>query len=280
MSSDVYLAVFKAGVALRGVAPAVAAALHHDREASQFPYDAGDDPSFCWASTHPGVRVTWGVCRPNVRRSIRRGDIVVFISFLRNRNTSCGEYRLVAALPVDYKLTHTAIYRFDANACFREYPNLLIRARDGGWEHHEPVLPVEDWHDDWLARVSNLNGIPVDEFRAAGASHRSGAPLMIRGRQIEASANYVVFAPDERGFVLPAPPLIATWHEGDASETWCTDLRARNIHALTLGGLAPGRHLRVDNQIPHPHVVGSPQSDIDGWIRRLRDACTSEVPEV
>ncbi len=274
MSSNVYLAVFRTGLTLKGTRPPEAAQFHRERESSSFPYDAGDDPSLYWAMTYPRERVTWGVCRPNVRRAARRGDVIVFISFHFPVHEKAGQYRLVAAQRVQFKLTHTAIFRFDANACFRGYPNLLVRPREGGWEQHEPALPVEEWHDDWLARISNLNGIPVVDFKAAGTTHRPGSALTIHGSPIEEASNYVVFTPEPEGFIVPNPPLIATWREGELTETWSSDPRSREIRELTLGLLAPGRSLRVNNQIPHPHIVGALADDVTEWLSRLRNACS------
>ena len=48
-------------------------------ELSSWPYDGGDDPSFfCWRRhKNQGGKLSWGVCRPDVRGAVQPGDVVV-----------------------------------------------------------------------------------------------------------------------------------------------------------------------------------------------------------
>jgi hypothetical protein len=51
----------------------------------EWPFDHGDDPSFRSSQRLRG-RVTWGVCRQNVRNQLRPGDVVVFFAADRLRD--------------------------------------------------------------------------------------------------------------------------------------------------------------------------------------------------
>src|SRR5206468_2904347 len=104
------------------------------------------DPSFFSSSYHHSP-VTWGVCRPDVRCNIKVGDWVAFFSAEHSREApSTTRYRFVGALLVESKLPHTSLSA--PGSPFAGNLNLLIRPRDGGWEHYEPGLRASQWHKD------------------------------------------------------------------------------------------------------------------------------------
>src|SRR5438094_6462895 len=78
----------------------------------KFPYDVGDDPAFLSARRYGG-RVTWGVCRPDVRTAIR---------------------------PDEKNVRQTELFESPAMRVYLRYLNLLIRRKGSGWEHREPGL--------------------------------------------------------------------------------------------------------------------------------------------
>src|ERR1039458_4069461 len=73
----------------------------------EWPYDNGDDPSFYVA--RQGGRLTWGVCRQDLRNAIEKDSIVVFFSFTSLPNKEIL-YRLCAVATVDDKVDHRAIH--------------------------------------------------------------------------------------------------------------------------------------------------------------------------
>lgn len=237
--------------------------------ADDFPYDVGDDPAFFSARLHNGP-VTWGVCRSDVRRMVQPDDVVVFFSFSPqgDKNAKRTDYRFVAALTVDRKISHDDIFN-GAEARFQNYLNLLIRPAGEGWERHEPAARVGKWHPDWLWR---LGAAPErrkagkwlkEHAEAAGKTHHPGDDLP------EAKVrSYVVFSQD-RSLVMPDPPLVATHEHGEGQERWNDDTLSKAIASAVFDEV-PGRMLRTTNpQQPHRHR----RREMDaGWLDRLRDA--------
>ena len=113
----------------------------------EWPYDNGDDPSFYVA--RKGGRLTWGVCRQDLRNAIARGSIVVFFSFtpLVNDKTL---YRLCAVATVDDKVDHRAIHRDRRLSPFRRlYINGLIIPQADGWRYDERPCGTTTGCGEW-----------------------------------------------------------------------------------------------------------------------------------
>jgi hypothetical protein len=241
-----------------------AAALYAAAASSEFPYDSGDDPAFFSARHHNGP-ITWGVCRPDVRRAIRPGDWMVFFSLKWDEEARLTRYRFSAALCVQEKLTHTDLFGSPAPGPYSEYLNLLIRPRGSGWEHYEPSLHPRLWHTDWLWRICRDRrlGAHKSEVVNAGERHHPGQPLPFPPAQ-----NYVVFA-TKSALIARNPPLVATHRRGDSAEIWENDRGARAIRAAVFGGSL--RALRIDNpQRAHRHIR-RPLHD-PAWPKPLHDA--------
>src|ERR1035437_4774055 len=101
----------------------------------EWPYDNGDDPSFYVA--RQGGRLTWGVCRQDLRNAMTKDSIVVFFSFTSLANEEIL-YRLCAVATVDDKVDHRAVHRDHRLQQFRDlYINGLINPEKGGWSHDE-----------------------------------------------------------------------------------------------------------------------------------------------
>lgn len=259
-----YVAVFLARrFGLRPVRPSqTAAALHDIGPGASFPYDGGDDPSFFSAGYH-GAAVTWGVCRPDVRTAIRRGDWVVFFSSERD-GREVTHYRFVGALTVERKIPHTAIFTNRPNTRYRDYLNLLIRPKGSGWEHYEPALHHDDWHDDsWMWRMSERRGQHREDLKTAGAHHTAGAPLTLHGQPAPIAESYVIFARSPC-WIARHPPLVATHRTGERRERWTP--RWLPLRALLFR--RSGRGLRIANQQrAHRHFRRS--LDDPNWPRTL-----------
>jgi len=239
---------------------------------SGFPYDAGDDPAFFSARRYGGP-ITWGVCRRDIRCSIRKDDGIVFIAAQDDPRDKTVHYRFVAALRVADKMQHTAA---SVDPLFGRYLNLLIRPRGAGWEHHEPVAKQN--HRDWLWRITCQSlGLHRNKFEAAGQSHKPGAPLTIRGHLVPLASNYVVFGTSSATLALDTP-LIARFRRGQPHESWESDERSAAIRELILRD--SNRHLRTSNrQQPHRHIHHRDLKDaeLEGTLRRIR-ALTERIP--
>ena len=252
----------------RPISPSLTATAFHARSPGGFPYDIGDDPSFFSARHHHGP-VTWGVCRHDVRGAIQPGDVMVFFS--AEQKLATVDYRLVAVLCVDRKISQTSLFPPPAHQPFVDYLNLLVRPNRSGWEHFEPVSASANWHRDWLWQICDRSacargGHSKASVVAAGIAHAPGAPL-----PFPVGLNYVVFCP-ANSIVFPNPPLVATHSTGSMAETWCSG--SLPIRQVIFGSSTRG--LRTGNPYqPHRHfrrllVGGCPQFLVD--MRSLVEA--------
>ena len=214
-----------------------------------WPYDNGDDPSFYVARR--GGRLTWGVCRQELRTSIWEGSIVVFFSFTP---LATGEvlYRLCGVATVDYKTDHCAARRDGRLAAFRErYINLLIARSSDGWDYAETDRKRSQRHKDWLWRMADHMGLSKKafekEYDKAYSSENFPDDLLARGR-LKLAGNYVVFSADPScTFISPDPHEVAVAINGQ-HEKWSD----KRLQALTVGRAAAKRadkrsYLRVIN---------------------------------
>jgi hypothetical protein len=236
--------------------PTAFAAVYLRRHDVEWPVDIGDDPSFAWVHTHGGP-VTWGVCRPDLRNALGAEDLVVFIAADRLRDRSPARYAWVGYATVASKVSQTAIFDRPDLAPFRARPNLLIRKSESGvFEHHEPALPRNAWHADWLWRLVHSRRRKKEDFEAVEASNRyDPASSRAAGSLISLGDNYVVFAEGEdRTLVLDTPPLVAEAAKNGAPETWREDALSRELGALLFEG-ATRMSLRTTNtQTAHPEL--------------------------
>ena len=243
-----------------------------------WPYDNGDDPSF-YASREFGGQLSWGVCRQDVRNNLRRGDIVVFFSFRRFKETGDSEYRLCAVATVGKKVSQTDIWHDRSLEIYRKHFNLLVRPSGPGrsdWEHFEPTLEGSRVHHDWLWRIADHRGFRKEDFKKLQESERLEPGASIRNRPVIVAKNYVLFSVDPlKTFVLPKPPIIA-WHSnGEAAEKWNRDRFSQTIKRLTLdvAERANGRwrSLRIKNsQRAHRHIAFKlPCEDAQRWLAEL-----------
>jgi hypothetical protein len=124
-------------------------------------YDWGDDPSFfgaCETLQDPRL-ASWGVCRPDLRDDLRRGDVVAFFIFkpeftmvgnapVASRNAT---YYFVGCGTVDRLVTRDQVWTEDSLAPYRGFFNIVARPDPSGELHNVEVFPP---HADWRRRVS------------------------------------------------------------------------------------------------------------------------------
>lgn len=251
----------------------VATAFYSACGTSLFPYDVGDDPAFFAAEQLVGP-VTWGVCRPDVRGMIQPGDWCVFFSAQHPKaNPANTEYRFVAALEVEFKMSHTEIWNSSRLPNLKKYLNLLVRPSGSGWEHHEPATHRARGHEDWMWRLCRRRGLTKEVVTAAASAHVTGAPLKIGGQALPIEDNYVVFSKSS-GWIVAQPLLVAVHERGDSTERWLTDRVATRIRQLVFDG-SRRKGLRTANpQQPHRHFR-RPLSDASTWAEELRRITTA-----
>jgi len=246
----------------------------------EWPYDGGDDPSFFCAQYLPkrGGRLTWGICRPDVRNKLRPGDTVAFFGF-RPRDGGL-DYYFCGYGTVDKKVRQTDIWCEPKLAVYREYLNLLVHPDGAVFRWHEPHRNHRrKVHRDWLWRIANREGFRSKDFPLDLEVFKPGRTCLgSPSRLVKIAENYVVFRPESaKGhpdtYILRDPPLVAR-HEngwGRVEERWRQDQVAKKIQGLTVDlSRSPHRRLRTRNPTqPHRHI--HIPRDAAEWRRRAYD---------
>ncbi|MGA3053865.1 MAG: hypothetical protein ABSD63_06635 [Candidatus Korobacteraceae bacterium] len=185
----------------------------------EWPYDNGDDPSF-YVARRRG-RLTWGVCRQDLRNSLPKNSVVVFFSFT-SMSKDRFVYRLCAVATVDDKVDHRAVYR---NAILRgkRYINVLIRPEKGGWRYDETDRPRPGRHSDWLWRIADHRGFTGKVFKSRYRKVYEDewfSERTLKTRDLKLGNNYIVFSGlTGRTFISAKPPIVATAKKGK-HEVW------------------------------------------------------------
>lgn len=213
----------------------------------EWPYDNGDDPSFYVA--RKGGRLTWGVCRQDLRNSLPENSIVVFFSFTPTSQDRFV-YRLCAVATVEGKVDHRAVYR---NAMLRgkRYINALIRPAKGGWRYDESDRPRASRHRDWLWRMADQQGFTRKVFeRRYKSIYRDEwfSNQDLSSGKLKLGNNYIIFSSDaEQTFISVKPPIVATATKGN-HEAWCNAVLKGLTVDKAAKALKSGRdYLRVVN---------------------------------
>jgi hypothetical protein len=179
-------------------------------------YDWGDDPSFFAATDLLGSpdHATWGVCRRDIRASLRADDFIVFFC-AKQRVGRRWEYYYVGVATIGELLLPRSL-AWDGRP-YGQFLNLLVRADGGSIVHREWFHPE---HPEWRRRVN---------------------------------APYVVFDPAKTRINVERPPHVAMF-DGPCGgiETWRNDATARRVADLVLP-TSGQRGLRSRNPyIAHP----------------------------
>jgi hypothetical protein len=224
-----------------------------------WPYDLGDDPAFESSERRDAAgrivrvdRVTWGVCRPNVRNPIQPDDLVVFLSADRNPPF---RYQFVGFAVVERKVTRDTIWAWEGLAPYRTYRNLLVRRERGGFRHVEaPHFGERVWHGDWLSRILDRNQRGNVDFVALQNANFVSYNARILGQPVRFAENYVLFRPEGSGtFIAANPPTVAVAAVSGATEVWKDDPFSRALRQVLLDGRK--RTIRsTHKQIAHPHI--------------------------
>ncbi|MBZ5694715.1 MAG: hypothetical protein LAN36_05075 [Acidobacteriia bacterium] len=245
-----------------------------------WPYDNGDDPSFYAMRKFRG-QLSWGICRQDVRNRLRPGDIVVFFSFRKFKETGDSEYRLCALATVDRKVSQIGLWQDQNLKIYRKYFNLLIRpwrSKHGAWEHFEPTLAGSRVHHDWLWRIAEHQGFRKEDFERLQTTDTLKPGVTVRGRPVVIAKNYVLFSSDPTETHVLSKPTVVAWHSrGKSAEEWNQDKFSHSVRRLTLdvAEQANGRKrsLRIRNsQRAHRHIVFElPRTDAETWRAEFID---------
>jgi hypothetical protein len=212
-----------------------------------WPYDNGDDPSFYVA--RKGGRLTWGVCRQDLRNAIKKDSIVVFFSFTQRTNDEIL-YRLCAVATVEDRVDHRAIHSDHRLLRFQNpYINGLITPMNGGWRYDENDRRNSQRHKDWLWRITEPQNLKKELFNEKYENvYREGkfTKRAVTSREIPLAKNYIVFsAQPDHTFISPDPPKVAIARKG-RNEKWSN----KKLHDLTVGTSADNNkrdYLRTAN---------------------------------
>jgi hypothetical protein len=253
----------------------------------EWPYDVGDDPSF-FSSRKYKTPLTWGVCRPQIRNSIRPEDMCVFFA-ADQTGIDRFEYRLCAVSTVRTKVRQSDVWLDPDLKKFSRYLNLLIRPhKSGEWSHHEPGS--EDDHKDWIWRIAEKRGlrprgISGKHFKALERAKVFRENTTINGYPISIGQNYVIFFGDpEKTFILRHPPLIARCRKNRSAEKWIDDPVINRIKSLTLGTArifgSKRKSLRtIHVQHAHPTIRWSmPPREAIKWRDEFVDFLRKNLP--
>jgi hypothetical protein len=240
--SDLYIAVYRRALS------------------SGWPYDLGDDPAFQASEKRNSDgrlvatnRITWGVCRPNVRNPIQPNSLVVFFAVGRH---APFQYEFVGFATVEKKVLRNRVWKDRELAPYRCYRNLLVLPESRGFRHVEfPHFGQRVWHPDWLSRVLNPSQRHHADFRALQKSGFLPDNARIGGVQVMFAENYVLFyAEGTKTFVAANPPVVAEAAKNGMSEVWKKDSFSQHLRRLVFN---PGGrdYLRSRHrQIPHTHI--------------------------
>jgi len=113
-------------------------------------YDWGDDPSFFAAQHLLGDvrKPSWGVCRRDVRKRLKEGDLVVF--FCGCQHEGGWHYHFVGFGTVAALVSRIVLWTDPACAAYRSFYNVLARLEGNTLVQQETIY---DYHDDWLRRA-------------------------------------------------------------------------------------------------------------------------------
>ena len=107
-------------------------------------YDWGDDPAF-YAAEKFQSNVTWGACRSNVRKKLKKGDIVIFFCAQQQKKKGRWKYYYVGLGTVsEIVKCRKQLWENERYRDFRDFYNLLIDSRG---VHRELITCHPDWAD-------------------------------------------------------------------------------------------------------------------------------------
>jgi hypothetical protein len=251
-------------------------------QTDEWPYDNGDDPSF-YVARKKGGRLTWGICRQDLRNAIHEGSIVVFFSFSSLEDDKVL-YRLCAVATVEGKVDHRSAHSDLRLERFRGfYINGLITRAKGGWRHDESDRHFSERHPDWLWRMANHQGVTKEKFDKQHLKIYKNNLISdadLSSNKLILAGNYVIFsAIDSRTFISPNPPDVAV-----AVKAYHEEWTNKKLQKLTVGEAKSQDktnrdYLRTANKLGYVHRqirFEIPTDEAEAWREKLINALKSE----
>ncbi len=188
-----------------------------------WPFDFGDDPGFFYRLLPPNRNngLSWGICRPDIRRTLHSGDVVVFIAYY-NLNFS-----LTAICTVAQTLSHCDIASISEHSYYRDSTSRLLKF-DGECYIHNEWCEEKRWHSDWLWRMVNLSH---HDFEKLGlkAVQKLGKFSRYNTTVLNSIAkSFIIFENDDRTRILENPILLAKQEIERSKETWLNESPNKN----------------------------------------------------
>jgi hypothetical protein len=242
--------------------------------------DTGDDPSFLARSIfrNSDGRLSWGICRPDVRNLIAIDDWAIFIAFETLPNGE-GKYYLKAVCQVESKISMWDVVESNITP-YSRYGNLLLSYSNKKYSHHEfldalgsDIIGHTDWYNrigqfDWplIKTLSNFKGKGYrDKYRhffenTFNSKHFSLTTLKHQWHY-QPLNNYIIFG--KRSIIIPNGIHIADIKRRHF-EVWVNSAVANSLKQLSMrdnekylrttrlgvrGGY-PHRHIRKDETDP------------------------------
>jgi hypothetical protein len=251
--------------------------------AETWPYDNGDDPSFYVERN--GGRLTWGVCRQELRTALRTASIVAFFSFTTEPKTARILYRLSAIATVAERLDHRSVYR-DPRLKSKCYINTMIRPLEDGWKYDENDRPIEARHADWLWRMVDHKHIKKEDFEERNASIiRSGSFVEedVSSGNIKFANNYILFSDQLNDtYISPDPPLVAFSLKNTHESALDDELYRLTVDtAKKINGRGYLRVVNKSGRNVHRHIHFKMQSgEAISWREQLIAKLKERAPKV
>lgn len=223
---------------------------------ASWPLDVGDDPAFGTSERLHGP-VTWGICRADIRKAAKAGDVIVFFAAQAGAARSDVVYRFVGYGRVARLLSQVDIWRKPDLGLFRDYQNLLLRPGPRrSLIHDESPHPRTTWHADWLFRLASAKTATAKAvYERAGRQTPVLSEASIGGEPMLVSKNYVVFEDEgDRTFVAADPPQVATAVGGRRNERWLTTPMAKELRSVLFAGASRDRLRTSETGFSHPKV--------------------------
>jgi hypothetical protein len=187
--------------------------------------DWADDPSFFCAREMLGDirKASWGVCRRDVRKQLRSGDIVVFFCGKQNlKIPKEWKYYFVGFGTVKETLSRDEIWKEDKYSLYRDFYNILSRPEK---EHMKQCEIIGKGHPDWKNRLT---------------------------------ASYIIFDsnPQLTNFNIINPLEVAIKRPDMVIEEWLDTPKVKDLKNILLLQFGCNRNLRINNiQRAHRHIA-------------------------
>ncbi|WP_433619214.1 hypothetical protein [Paenibacillus cellulositrophicus] len=210
--------------------------------------DLGDDPSF-FAAQQFNHNITWGICRLDVRNSLKKNDIVLFFGAKKVMNKL--HYYFIGWATVLEKIKQTDIWTDERYFCFQKNSNLLFYKMENNRFHYkEKIFEKYKHRKEWLWKISN------------GKKGMKNAVLLLSKEfktipeVFDVHPNYVIFSNSTRETVILNQPIKVAWHGEQINsykEIWDQNLIAQEIKNLVFQ-FSKRDSLRINNYMRHRHI--------------------------